>query len=34
METSKQLRDQFCRVFAAARCSSTRCPVDSTRVLI
>ena len=34
METLKQLKDQFCRVFAAASYLSTRCPVDSTRVLV
>jgi len=34
METSKLPRDQFCRVFAAASGLSTRCPVDSTRVLV
>jgi len=34
METSKQPRDRFCRVFATASCLSTTCPVDSTRVLV
>ena len=34
METSEQPKDQFCRVFAAASCSFTRCPVGSTRVLV
>ena len=30
----EQPRDQFNRVFGAASCLSTRCPVDSTRVLV
>jgi len=30
----EQSRDQFCTVFASAGCLSTRCPVDSTRVLV
>jgi len=27
-------KDQFCSVFAAASCLSTRCQVDSIRVLV
>jgi len=30
----EQPRDQFYRVFATASCLSTRCPVDSTRILV
>jgi len=30
----EQPGDQFCKVFGAASCFSTRCPVDSTRVLV
>ena len=30
----KQPRDQVCIVFAAVSCLSTRCPVDSTTVLV
>jgi len=30
----EQSRDQVCRVFTAASCLSTTCPVDSTRVLV
>ena len=30
----EQPRDQVCRVFATASCLFTRCPIDSTRVLV
>ena len=33
-KNSEQPRDQVCRVFAAASCLSTSCPIDSTRVLV